>query len=212
MAWYGGFTGIGFDRAGFRAWLRTQKKPAYHRIVNHMTDAPYIRASVGAVQRIKNLGNYYRNDLKWSAGPDFFCLGDGKVYLGSPLGRSVGSKGWNGNSFHIEVEGKYNGITHDYKTGPGLSNWQVSAWVQAELLEWMGWEPDNDRIKLHKEGSTSHNCPGVVPKPWIIEQIKDAQGKPSTPVPPVAPATSSMVVSGVPAGDWLNFRGSPGEL
>lgn len=173
--WNGGFSGVGFYRDEFRKWLRSQPKPPYHRIVNHMTDAPYTKASVPGSQRIRNLGNYYKNDLGWSGGPDFFSLGDGKIYLGSPLGKSIGCKGWNGNSFHIEVEGKYNGTTHDYRTGSGFENWKVSAWAQAEILEWMGWKADGDRIKLHKEGNTTHKaCPGVVPKEWIIQQIAGA--------------------------------------
>lgn len=188
MAWAGGFSGVGFTRDEFRAWLRSQPKPPYVRIVNHMTDAPYTKAPVPCTQRIRNLGSYYRNDLGWSGGPDFFSLGDDKIYLGTPMGKSIGCSGWNGNSFHIEVEGKYNGKTHDYKTGRGLENWKVSAWAQAELLEWMGWKADGDRIKLHKEGKTGHDCPGVVPKDWIIEQIKAAQGvlpdiSPETPKP-----------------------------
>jgi len=180
MAWRGGFSGVGFDRAEFRKWLRTQEKPPYHRIVNHMTDAPYTRAPVPCSQRIRNLGNYYQNDLKWSGGPDFFVLGDGKVYLGSPMGYSIGCKGWNGNSFHVECEGRYNGKTHDFKSGRGLENWKTIAWVEAELIDWMGWKADGERIKLHKEGNTGHNCPGVVPKDWIISLIKEALGVTTT--------------------------------
>src|SRR3990167_2239894 len=147
MTWAGGFSGVEFDREEFVKWLRTQKKPPYHRIVNHMTDAPYTKASVPCSTRSKNLGNYYKNDL-----------------------------GWSGNSVHIETEGRYNGKMHDYKTGPGLENWKVSAWAQAEFIQWMGWELNGDRIKLHKEGKTGHNCPGVVPKDWIIARIAEAMG------------------------------------
>lgn len=212
MAWAGGFSGVGLTRDEFRKWLRSQPKPPYHRIVNHMTDAPYTKASVPCNQRIRNLGNYYKNDLGWSGGPDFFSLGDGKIYLGSPLGRSIGCKGWNGNSYHIEVEGKYNGVIHDYRTGSGLANWKVSAWAQAEILEWMGWKADGVRIKLHKEGNTSHKaCPGVVPKAWIIEQIKAATGpgliypgadSASTQAPaPVIPKPRQTLKKGMTGGD-----------
>lgn len=182
--WAGGFAGVGFTRPEFRDWLRTQKKPPYHRIVNHMTDAPYARVtSTSCEQRAKNLGHYYKVKLGWSGGPDFFALGDGKIYLGSPLGHSIGCVGWNGNSFHLESEGRYDGKTHDHKSGQGLENWRVMAWAQAELLDWMGWELTPDIIKLHKEGNTSHKgCPGVVPKDWIIGLIKKAQGA-STPEP-----------------------------
>lgn len=207
MTWQGGFSGVGFDRAEFRQWLRTQPKPPYHRIVNHMTDAPYMRASVPCSQRIRNLGNYYRNDLGWSGGPDFFVLGDGKVYLGSPLGHSIGCSGWNGNSFHIECEGRYDGKTHDHKTGLGLENWKTMAWVQAELLDWMGWQADGERIKLHKEGRTGHNCPGIVPKDWIVGLINEARGVAPKPAEP-----KTVWVANVPPGDWLNARAGPGTL
>src|SRR3990167_10910210 len=204
MAWKGGFSGVGFSRPEFKKWLLTQKKPSYHRIVNHMTDAPYTRAPVSLSQRIRNLGNYYKNDLGWSGGPDFFSLGDGKIYLGSPLGHSIGCLGWNGNSVHIETEGRYDGKTHDYKTGPGLENWKVSAWAQAELLQWMVWELNGDRIKLHKEGKTGHNCPGVVPKDWIIARIAEAmEATLPTPAPkPTLPNPGRNVLKkGMTGGD-----------
>ena len=215
--WRGGFSGVGFTRPEFRKWLSTQKKPPYHRIVNHMTDAPYTKASVPCSTRAKNLGNYYKNDLGWSGGPDFFSLGDGKIYLGSPLGYSIGCKDWNGNSFHIETEGRYDGKKHDYKTGPGLENWKVSAWAQAELIEWMGWELNGDRIKLHKEGNTTHKaCPGVVPKDWIIARIAEAMGvnskgdvqppsvntKPSNQLFDVKEIQEHLIVHGFDLGKW----------
>jgi lysozyme len=218
MAWKGGFSGVGLTRPEFRKWLRTQSKPPYHRIVNHMTDAPYTKANVPCSTRLKNLGNYYKVGLGWSGGPDFFSLGDDKIYLGSPLGHSIGCKGWNGNSFHIEVEGRYNGKMHDYKSGPGLNNWDVSAWAQAEILEWMGWQPTNDRIVLHKEGLTGHDCPGVVPKDWIISRIKMAGSfAPETPKPtpePVKPHPGRATIKqGASGGEvpvlqrWLKTKG-----
>jgi lysozyme len=221
MAWAGGFSGLGLTRPEFRKWLRSQPKPPYHRIVNHMTDAPYTKANVSCSQRARNLGNYYQHDLKWSGGPDLFSLGDGKIYLGTPLGHSIGCKGWNGNSFHIEVEGKYNGKMHDYKSGPGLNNWMVSAWAQAEILEWMGWKADGERIKLHKEGKTGHNCPGVVPKDWIIEKVTEAMtGNPfypekltETPKPAAPKPGRAVLRQGASGGDvpvlqrWLKTKG-----
>jgi lysozyme len=173
MAWNGGFTGVGYTREEFRAYLKTKPKPPYFRIVIHNTDAPYIRPPVIPAQRVKNISVHYKN-MGWSGGPDFFAFYDNRVYLGSPMGKSVGCKGWNGNSFHIEAEGKYTKASgHDPLEGDGGKTWDTMAWAVAELCLWMGWEADHNTIKLHKEGLTTHDCPGhLVTKIWFIPKVK----------------------------------------
>lgn len=231
VAWAGGFSGVGFDRAEFRKWLRSQKKPsAYKRIINHNTAAPYIVPSVSPSTRIKNLAHFYKNQRKWSGGPDFFVIGD-RVYLGSPLGHSVGSTGWNGNSFHVEVEGDFDG-THDPLTGLGLVAWQTCAWVNAELLDWMGWQLTDKTVTLHREANTdddpktrtTHDCPGkLVKKSWVIGLTKVAMEKPtSVPVTVEKPSAPVTEVKPTPVGpkevtlwvntpgDTLNLRAEPG--
>lgn len=184
MAWAGGFSGVGFDRAEFRKYLSSKPKPPYARIVIHNTDAPYIKPPVAPGQRVRNIAVHYKN-MGWSGGPDLFVFHDDRVYLGSPFGKSIGCKGWNGNSFHIEAEGKYTKASgHDPNQGFGKQAWDAMAWVTAELLEWMGWQPDNTRIKFHKEGATSHKgCPGeLITKPWFLGKVAEAMGGSPAPV------------------------------
>jgi GH24 family phage-related lysozyme (muramidase) len=175
MAWNGGFTGVGFTREEFNKYLKTKPKPAYSRIVIHNTDAPYIKPPVIPAQRVQNIAVHYKN-MGWSGGPDFFAFYNDRVYLGSPMGKSVGCKGWNGNSFHIEAEGKYTKASgHDPLEGDGGKTWDTMAWVCAELLAWMGWEANHNTIKFHKEGLTTHDCPGhLVTKIWFIPKVKAA--------------------------------------
>jgi lysozyme len=213
-AWQGGFPGIGYTRPEFRAWLKTQKKPPYKRIVVHMTDAPFMEPPYGPEKRVAALKNYYDNDLNWSGGPDFFCFGaSDKVWLGSPLGKSVGCSLWNGNSFHSEAEGKY-GTKHDHTSGMGLQVWKTMAWHHAEIIEWMGWEPTAEFIKFHREGMTTHVCPHPkVTKDWYIGLVLEAMGAalPTPELPKVDPKPDSkeLVVKWTKTpGDILNFRSS----
>ena len=206
MAWQGGFSGVSFDRAEFRKWLRSQKKPPYQRIVIHNTAAPYVIPPVKGSTRMINLGHYYKS-MGWSGGPDFFVIFD-RVYLGSPLGKSIGCKGWNGNSFHVECEGDYDG-THDPKKEPGLTAWKTMAWVADEILEWMGWKPGADVVKFHKEGITSHDCPGkLVTKDWFLGLVRE--GETQEPVTPASNPTQKVEMWVNTPGDTLNFRADPG--
>jgi lysozyme len=222
MAWQGGFSGVGYTREEFRKYLGMKPKPPYHRVVIHNTDAPYIKPPVVPGQRVRNISEHYKN-MGWSAGPDFFVFHDGKVYPGSPMGKSVGCKGWNGNSFHIEAEGKYTKASgHDPHSGHGKAAWDTMAWVTAELLEWMNWDATPERIKLHKEGATTHDCPGaLVTKAWLIPKVKDAMAtdfRPPNvdkPVPkPTVPTPSRKTIKkGDSGGDvpvlqrWLKTKG-----
>jgi GH24 family phage-related lysozyme (muramidase) len=222
MAWQGGFSGVGYTREEFRKYLGTKPKPPYHRVVIHNTDAPYIKPPVLPSQRVRNISEHYKN-MGWSAGPDFFVFHDGRVYLGSPMGKSVGCKGWNGNSFHLEAEGKYTKASgHDPHSGHGKAAWDTMAWVTAELLEWMNWDATPERIKLHKEGATTHDCPGaLITKAWLIPKVKDAMAtdfrpenvdkpapKPTVPNPGRAVLKKGMTGGDVPVLQrWLKTKG-----
>jgi GH24 family phage-related lysozyme (muramidase) len=219
MTWQGGFSGVGYTREEFRKYLGMKPKPPYHRVVIHNTDAPYIKPPVLPGQRVRNISEHYKN-MGWSAGPDFFVFHDGKVYLGSPMGKSVGCKGWNGNSFHIEAEGKYTKASgHDPHSGHGKAAWDTMAWVTAELLEWMNWDATPERIKLHKEGATTHDCPGaLVTKAWLIPKVKDAMATDFRPPNVDKPATvpnpgRAVLKKGMTGGDvpvlqrWLKTKG-----
>jgi hypothetical protein len=169
--WKGGYTGVSLTRAEFKEWLSKQNKPTWPKfIAAHNSAAPYIKPTVFASTRIRNLGNYYKNDLGWSSGPHLFVIMD-HVYLGSPIAETgTGSPSWNGIAWHVECEGDYRKGKHDPKTGDGNIAWCTMAWVFAELCAWMGWPIDGSHIKLHREDpKTTHDCPGnLVTKDWFL--------------------------------------------
>lgn len=206
MAWHGGFSGLGFTRAEFRKWLAAQAKPTYPKfLVVHNTAAPYIVPSVPASTRIKNLGNYYQNDVKWSSGPNLIVIKD-KVYGGTPLQfPGTNSPGFNGKSIGVECEGDYRQGKHDPLKGDGKIAWDTMAWVFAELCEWFGWPIDGDHIKLHREDpKTTHACPGnLVGKDWFLAKVKAASAVPQAPLPqPTAPTPTRVTVKkGSTGGD-----------
>lgn len=179
MAWSGGFTGVGLNRAEFKQRLSSIKdKPPYQRVVIHNTDAPYIKPPVAPSKRVQNISVHYKN-MGWSGGPDLFAQYDGRVYPGSPFGKSVGCKGWNGNSLHIEAEGKYTRVSgHSPHEGYGKDVWDVMAWATAEFLLWMGMEATESTIRFHKEGNTTHKtCPGdLIDKEWFINKVRAEMG------------------------------------
>jgi len=178
MAWRGGFTGRGYTRSEFREFLRSQAVPSWIKfLVVHNTAAPYIIPPVAPAKRIQNLGNYYKNDLGWSSGPNLVAIYD-KIYTGTPLQYpGTNSPGFNGKGLGIEVEGDYDG-THNPKESQGLVAWQTASWGFAELLDWLKFPLDDAHFKLHREDTrTTHQCPGkLVTKPWLVDLVRAAQG------------------------------------
>lgn len=197
MAWKGGFTGRGYTRSEFRAFLRTQSKPAWIKfLVSHNTAAPYIKPpAIAPATRIMNLANYYKNQLKWSTGPNLVVIGD-RVYVGTPLQfAGTNSPGFNGKGLGVEVEGDYRAGKHDPKSGDGLVAWKTAAWVFAELMEWLNFALDNNYLKLHREDvKTTHKCPGdLVQKPWLMSLVRSAMNnKPVLPANPPKPETKQL--------------------
>lgn len=206
MAWHGGFSGLGFTRAEFRKWLAAQAKPTYPKfLVVHNTAAPYIVPSVPASTRIKNLGNYYQNDVKWSSGPNLIVIKD-KVYGGTPLQfPGTNSPGFNGKSIGVECEGDYRQGKHDPAKGDGKIAWDTMAWVFAELCEWFSWPVDGDHIKLHREDpKTTHACPGnLVGKDWFLAKVREASAvpQPAAPKPAEPKPTRATIKKGSTGGD-----------
>jgi peptidoglycan hydrolase-like protein with peptidoglycan-binding domain len=178
MVWRGGFTGRGYTREEFRAFLRTQNRPTWVQFfVAHNTAAPYIKPPVTPAQRVINLAHYYKTK-GWPTGPNLIAIYD-RVYVGTPLAYAgTNSPGFNGKGLGVEVEGDYDG-THNPLLGDGLVAWKTAAWVFAELSEWLNIPIDNVGLKLHKEDPrTTHDCPGkLVKKPWLLDLVREAQGR-----------------------------------
>lgn len=203
MAWKGGFSGVGFTREEFRKWLATQKKPAWASfIVAHETDAPYVIPPVAPNKRMANLANYYKTadprtgKKPWSSGPHLFVLHN-KVYPGTPISETgTHCSGWNGISLACEVEGAYTRKLHSPHTGEGKVAWDTMAWVFAEVIIWLGWQPDEKRVRLHHEGQTTHSCCKGIDKMWFIDKIREALGM--NPLPKKAPIDPKAKPTNIP--------------
>ena len=208
MAWLGGFKGDSYDRVGFRAWLREQKKPSFMSFLTvHATGAPYTLAAVGGKQRMLNLAAYYKR--KWKGGPHTFVMED-RVYPGTPIHlASVHSPSWNNISIASESEGLYDGKKHSHLTGKGKLAWETMAWQTAEILDWMDWAIDAKHIAFHRDDkATTHKVcpspPSLITKDWFIKMVLAADGQA---VPAVLPTpTSSKTLLVDTPGDTLNFR------
>ena len=212
--WRGGFSGVGYTRQEFKAWLSNQPKPSWVKfMVSHNTAAPYIMPSVLHSTRVKNLGNYYKNDLGWSTGPNIIVIFD-RVYIGTPWAYpGTNSPGFNGKGLGVEVEGDYRTGKHDPKSGDGAIAWGTAAWVFADTLAWLRMPIDATHLKLHREDPrTSHDCPGnLVTKDWLLGLVKAATSGAVELVQPV-PSEPRMAWVNTP-GDFLNLRaGAGGEI
>lgn len=189
--WLGGFSGEGYDRAGYRAWLRTQKRPMASFLAIHATGAPYALASIGGKGRIKALEHYYRVEKGWKGGPHGFAMADGKLYPGTPISMmTVHSPGWNNIACAYECEGDYRAGRRSWLTDEGQIAWGVMAWAAAEWLEWMGLGPDDKHIRFHREDAlTTHKeCPGAMEKAWFIGKVREAMNPILAPAPKDPPA------------------------
>lgn len=186
MAWKGGYNGTGWNRDEFRAWLRTQTKPAWaNGLVVHNTGAPYIRPPVAPAQRMMNLGTYYKK-MGWSGGPHFVVIYD-RVYLGTPVSlQGTHSPSWNKTKIGFEVEGDYRAGKHDPATGDGKVAWDTAGWALAELAAWHA--PLGARVLHREDPKTTHACPGdLISRAFVDAKVANATRAPEKPVQPVSP-------------------------
>ena len=100
-----------------------------------------------------NLESYYRDSMKWSAGPHLF-IADDLVWVFTPLTVSgIHSPSWNFISWGVEMVGDFN---REAFTSPQRDN-VIRA--LATLHAAIGLDPST--LRLHKEDpKTTHICPG----------------------------------------------------
>jgi hypothetical protein len=176
MTWKG-IVGKGFKPEEFDSYAYQQlhldnilKVPWHPQfIVLHNTSAPTFAQwhQVPGEQRMANLEHYYRDELKWSAGPHLF-IADDLIWAFTPLYTpGVHSPSWNEISYGIELVGDYN---VESLTAPLRSNAIIA---MSALCKHGNMEIDS--LKLHHEDplTTHKGCPGKnVVKQDFIEGIK----------------------------------------
>lgn len=158
-------------------------------------------------QRMKNLRNYYENEMGWPAGPHAFVDGLSIWVMTDFNVKGVHSPSWNGTRLGIEMVGDY--AVESDEAGMGLNVMNMTIALFGECCNFFGWEPDNNIIKLHKEdAATDHDCPGKnISKVEFISDVQRYMGDGGEHAPEPPPATSFPgVVYGLADGDYLNVR------
>lgn len=153
-----GIVGRGYTAAQFDEYVRNLKWGEWvpRFIVVHNTSAPTLKQWHGPTpvpQRIANLENYYKNEMKWSAGPHLF-VADDLIWIFTPLTvPGTHSPSWNAVSLGVEIVGEY-----DVEPFAPVRNNVVSA--LASLHRRLGLDPQT--LRFHKEDpkTTHKNCPG----------------------------------------------------
>jgi hypothetical protein len=153
-----------------------------------------------------NLRNYYENEMGWSAGPHAFVDGVSIWVFTDFNVKGVHSPSWNGTRLGIEMVGDYD--TESDETGLGAKVMKDTVALFGECHMFFGWEPNNDKIKLHKEDpNTDHDCPGSnIVKAEFLDDVTVYMGDGGDhgPTPPTQPRNGT--VGGVASGDRLNLR------
>jgi hypothetical protein len=176
-------TGKVWDVPSFKQFLQTQDLSWASGITIHHTASPSLdqRPQGWKVQHMRNLRDYYKNKLGWSAGPHLFTDEDQVFGLSSLEKRGVHARSFNKTHIGIEVLGDYD--NEDPTTGRGFDCWRNTALVTKALLE--AALLDQDAINFHRDDpKTSKSCPGdLVNEVWF----KSLMGAPPVPSDRVLP-------------------------
>jgi len=164
------FTPINFDAychsLQWNAW-----RPSF--LVLHNTAMPSLsyRPRGLTPEHIRAFVTYYRDQLKWSAGPHLF-IDDKRIWVFTPLTvPGVHSPSWNKQSIGIEMLGDYD--TESFHEGRGLLVGRNTIFAMITLCAVLDIAPST--IRLHREDpATTHKCPGKnVVKQEIITEVND---------------------------------------
>lgn len=169
MPQWKGIVGRGFAPNDFDTYVAglvfSSWRPQF--VVLHNTASPRLSQwhSVPGSQRMQNLQSYYRDTMKWSAGPHLF-IADDLIWVFTPLNLSgVHSPSWNSISWGVEMVGDYEAEPF----GDAVRGNAIRALAALHAL--VGLDPAS--LKLHKEDPrTTHNCPGKnVAKSDVIQWV-----------------------------------------
>jgi N-acetylmuramoyl-L-alanine amidase len=178
-----GIVGKSFSPDAFEAYVSSLSFSSWRPqfVVLHNTAAPTLAQwhSVPGATRMANLESYYRDTMKWSAGPHLF-IADDLIWVFTPLVVSgVHSPSWNPISWGVEMVGDF---SKEVLSSPQKDN---VIHALAALHSVIGLDPNT--LKLHKEDpKTTHICPGSnVSKNDVIHQtlarLSDLHGGEHTP-------------------------------
>ncbi len=153
-----GIVGEGFTAEDFAIYVQSLAFPAWRPsfIVLHNTACPTFAQwhSAPGAARMQNLQSYYRDTMKWSAGPHLF-IADDLIWVFTPLTTSgIHSPSWNSVSWGVELVGNYEVEPLD----PNLKSNAVSA--LATLHAAIGLDPTTLRLHRQDPLTTHKDCPG----------------------------------------------------
>lgn len=159
MPLWKGIVGKGFTAQAFDAYVASLTfalwRPQF--VVLHNTGDPTFAQwhTVPGERRMRGLERYYREDMKWSAGPHLF-VADDLVWVFTPLTTSgVHAPSWNAISWGVEIVGDYDHelLRDDVKA--------MAIHALATLHIAAGLDPAT--LKLHREDplTTHRHCPGA---------------------------------------------------
>ena len=179
MATWKGIVGKGFSPDEFDDYIANLSfnnwRPQF--VVLHNTAAPTLAQwhSVPGATRMANLQSYYRDTMKWSAGPHLF-IADDLIWVFTLLTVSgVHSPSWNLISWGVEMVRDF---SKEAFVSPQKDN-VIRA--LAALHSAVGLDPTT--LRLHKEDpETTHICPGLhISKSDVIQetlaQLSGGQGE-----------------------------------
>jgi hypothetical protein len=170
MSAWKGIVGQGFTAREFNRYLATVTFSIWRPqlVVVHNTFIPSLAEwhSVPGPRRMEGFQSYYRDQMKWSAGPHLF-VADDLIWVFTPLNTSgIHSPSWNGISWGVELVGDY---SKEAFTAPVRKN---AVTALAALHQLAGLDPQT--LRLHREDpqTTHKNCPGPhVVKADLVQAI-----------------------------------------
>lgn len=170
-----GIVGISYSADEFDAYCHALVwnawRPSFVTLHNTATPSLAQRPKGITKQQILNLETYYRDEMKWSAGPHLF-VDDLQIWVFTPLTLSgVHSPCYNKMALGVEMLGDFN--SEPFATGRGLKVQKNAVAAIATLSAVLGIDPDT--MRLHKEDAcTNHDCPGKnVVKASFIQSVKN---------------------------------------
>ena len=171
MPTWKGIVGKGFSPDEFRQYVAGLSfsgwRPQF--VVVHNTSAPRLSQwhSTPGGQRMLNLESYYRDTMKWSAGPHLF-VADDLIWVFTPLTTpGVHSPSWNGVAWGVEIVGEF----QDEAFSGAIRANAIDA--LAILHQWRGLDPQT--LRFHREDplTTHKTCPGSnIVKPDLIAAVQ----------------------------------------